>query len=82
MLAIGYFLCCLTQSDLPYGFMCWFYFQRSVLAPTATLRFRPGVGNLRPACRMRPAKKNHPARSPFTNCSKVMARVVVLSFVN
>jgi len=28
-----------------------------------------GVGNLPPAGRIRPAKQNHPARSPFTNCN-------------
>jgi len=30
---------------------------------------RPWVGNLRPA------KQNHPARSPYTNCSHCMARL-------
>ena len=42
----------------------------------------PGVGNLRPAGRIWPAKQNHPARSPFTNRSKFMAYLMVLHFVN
>ena len=42
----------------------------SLLFPTAW------VGNLRPA------KQNHPARSPFTNCSHCMARLVVLYFMS
>ena len=33
------------------------------------------IGNLRPA------KQNHPARSPFANCSNFMARHVVLYFI-
>jgi len=37
---------------------------------------RPWVGNLRPA------KQNHPARSPYTNCSHCMARLVVLYFMS
>jgi len=27
--------------------------------------FKPGVRNLRPACRFQPAKQNHPVRSPI-----------------
>jgi len=42
----------------------------------------PGVGNLRPAGQIRPGKRNHPARSPFTQCSNCMARLVVLYFMN
>ena len=34
------------------------------------------IGNLRPA------KQNHPARSPFANCSHCMARLVVLHFMS
>jgi len=37
---------------------------------------KSGVGNLRPAGRIRPAKQNHQVRSPFTNCN-CMARLKV-----
>jgi len=29
-------LCCLTHSDVLYRFLCWLFFQRSVLSPTPT----------------------------------------------
>jgi len=38
--------------------------------------FKAGVGSLRPA------KPNYPPRSPFTNCSNYMARLVVLYFMS
>jgi len=46
------------------------------LSPTA------GVGNLRPAGRIRPDKQIHLARSPFANCWNCMAHLVVLRFIN
>jgi len=44
--------------------------------------FKVGVGNLRPASWIRPAKQNYPARTPFTNCSNYMASLVVLYFMS
>jgi len=44
--------------------------------------FKAGVGNLQPTGRIRPTKKNYPARTPFTNCSSYMARLVVLYFMS
>jgi len=38
--------------------------------------FKAGISNLRPA------KHNHPPRSPFTNYSNDMARLVVLCFMS
>ena len=42
----------------------------------ASLLLNSGIGNLRPAGRIRPAKQNHPARSPFTNFINDVARLV------
>jgi len=41
-----------------------------------------GVGNLRPGGHIRPTKQNYPVRSPFTDCSNCMDRLVVLYFIN
>jgi len=38
----------------------------------------PGVGNLRPTRRIRPAKQNHPARRPFTNCLPIENQELIL----
>jgi len=68
-----------------------FKFGYIVISPIGTLfvdsfriicSFLTGIGNLRPAGRIRLAKQNHSARSPFTNCSNCMARLVVLYFKN
>jgi len=45
------------------------------------LSLTAGIGNLQPAGRIWPAKQNHPARSPFTNCSNCMTRLLVLHFM-
>jgi len=53
-----------------------------MLLQVTTGKISTGVGNLRPAGWIRPAKQNRPARRPLTNCRNCMARLVVLYFMN
>ena len=63
-------------SESTQAFAIWKFCPNVCCRSSLAFRYpRAGVGNLRPA------KQNHPTRSPFTNFSNDTARLVIVYFI-